>query len=436
MLEIFIPFIVLIYYSFYLLKNNYKNILPGLIFVSFFVFSTNYENFGLGFDVYRYLHRIIGISLVIALIFHIVIHRVNVFEELTPKLILLFFCVLILSFIGNNVNTDLYLHYLRNFIFIGAIVLYLFYVVDDDEKLQNLFNLIISITIILSFFVIFEVFQNGWGYRVGLFYSNPNYLGYSFIPGLAFTGFHRNRYIGWIFLPIIIFAIFATGSRAAELSSIFILIVYLFQIDFKRLYLLIFVSLIFVLILIFFDSIVFNMNFNNSRYMIAKIALNIFHAEPINGMGYGQFRINFHQYVDQEIMGMNNNDINDMLRAYKTEYGYSASVGHLANLQPGQTTPSFHYENRSLEKMTHNDFISIAVELGTFGILFLIYFFYKLYLELKKLLITNKNYYYLSLGLIGGSLIFSFFHNNLTSFVFWFILFIPFIINRNQARIT
>ena len=170
--------------------------------------------------------------------------------------------------------------------------------------------------------------------------------------------------------------------------------------------------------------------------MIAKIALNIFHAEPINGMGYGQFRINFHQYVDQEIMGMNNNDINDMLRAYKTEYGYSASVGHLANLQPGQTTPSFHYENRSLEKMTHNDFISIAVELGTFGILFLIYFFYKLYLELKKLLITNKNYYFLSLGLIGGSLIFSLFHNNLTTFVFWFILFIPFIINRNFDRAT
>ena len=81
--------------------------------------------------------------------------------------------------------------------------------------------------------------------------------------------------------------------------------------------------------------------------------------------------------------------------------------------------------------MTHNDLLTVISELGLIGILFVVILFYKIYLELKRLLLHNRTNYYLSIALIGSSLIFSFFHNNMTSFMFWFVIFIPFIMNRN-----
>ena len=84
--------------------------------------------------------------------------------------------------------------------------------------------------------------------------------------------------------------------------------------------------------------------------------------------------------------------------------------------------------------MTHNDLLTVIVELGLIGLAFLLFLFYKLYLELKKLLLHNREHFFLSIGLISGSFIFSLFHNNLTSFVFWFVIFIPFIMNRNYKK--
>ena len=89
---------------------------------------------------------------------------------------------------------------------------------------------------------------------------------------------------------------------------------------------------------------------------------------------------------------------------------------------------------KNKEIMTHNDVLTIVAELGLLGIACTVFLFYKLYIELQKLLLHNKQYFFLSISLIGSSLIFSLFHNNLTSFVFWFILFIPFIINRNYIK--
>ena len=154
---------------------------------------------------------------------------------------------------------------------------------------------------------------------------------------------------------------------------------------------------------------------------------------PINGIGYGQFKRDFRLYVDQNILNMNNNEVSDVLRTYTSKYGYSASVG----LQSHQASPYAYKPNvQGQEKMTHNDLLTIVAELGLAGVVFLIFLFYKLYAELKKLLLHSRNNFFLSIGLIGGSLVFSLFHNNLTSFVFWFILFVPFIMNRNYERAT
>ena len=95
-----------------------------------------------------------------------------------------------------------------------------------------------------------------------------------------------------------------------------------------------------------------------------------------------------------------------------------------------------HEMTRNTEKMTHNDLIKIIAELGSLGIVFLLFYLYKLYFGLRELLNNSREYFYISLSLLIGSLTFSLFHNNITSFVFWFILFLPFIMNRNYLKRT
>jgi O-antigen ligase len=274
---------------------------------------------------------------------------------------------------------------------------------DTDEKLQELFQLIIAITVLLSLFVVVEVLQIGWG-RVWLFYSNPNYLGYALLPGLVLAIFSKQKYKQLI-VPLIIFSIFATGSRAAELSVVFIVLLFvLFNIkQMNKAYLIVSLLIVTSTSILFFDKIVTNQDFNGTRGVLAKISLNVFNEHPINGMGYGQFRKNFHTYVDEDIRKIGNIEIEKALA-------------------------------ENAEKMTHNDFLTVVAELGLIGLVFVIFLFYKLYGELEKLLLHSRNNYFLSIGLIGSSLIFSLFHNNLTSFVFWFILFVPFIMNRNYEK--
>ena len=403
MINDLIPIFAIGYFFLFLRSNHANNILTGLIFISYFVFATNYTNYGLDFDIFRYLHRGVGVLVAIALVVYIYRGRVNVFKEQTVIILALFLLTLLLSFIGNDIYMAYYIHYIRNFIFIALIVTYLYFILDTDEKLQELFQLVIAITVLLSLFVVVEVLQIGWG-RAWLFYSNPNYLGYALLPGLVLAIFSKQKYKQLI-VPLIIFSIFATGSRAAELSAVFIVLLFVFF-NIKQLnkaYLAVSLLIVISTSILFFDKIVTNQDFNGTRGVLAKISLNVFNERPINGMGYGQFRKSFGRYIDEDIRKIGNIEIEKALA-------------------------------ENAEKMTHNDFLTIVAELGLIGLVFVIFLFYKLYGELNKLLLHSRNNYFLSIGLIGGSLIFSLFHNNLTSFVFWFILFAPFIMNRNYEK--
>ena len=125
----------------------------------------------------------------------------------------------------------------------------------------------------------------------------------------------------------------------------------------------------------------------------------------------------------------------DSLRPYAVIYGNSPSVWrtstYVDSVNPN-SLPYFYYLNNQ-EKMTHNDLLTIIAELGIVGLIFLIFLIYKLYFELSQMLIYDRRNYYLSFSLITGSILFSLFHNNLTTYIFWFILFIPFIFNRNNT---
>lgn len=429
-----IPIIVLFYFFYHLKNTSFNNILSGLIFVSFFIFATNYSNYGLDFDIFRYLHRFIGVVVVIALLFYILKNKINFLKDSIPKILLIFFLVLLLSFLDNDVYVEYYVHYIRNFIFIAFIATYLFYSLDSEVKLEELFSLIIAISLILSGFVLLEliqpvIFNEGgltWEGRSRLYFGNANYLAYTLLPGSILALFSNNKIYGRIAALIIAIAIFASGSRAVELSICIALAVHLFYFKYKVKYLVPFISILILIFTLFFETIVTNHNYSNVRYVLAKISFNILRENPINGIGYGQFKKSFHEYVNQDIIDMNNSEVNEVY--------FANQPNSMLNINMSKDDIEDLAKYGGKEKMTHNDLLTIISELGFLGILFTVYIFYKLYIELQKLLLHNRRYFFLSIGLISGSLIFSLFHNNLTSFVFWFILFIPFIMNRNYKK--
>ena len=431
-----IPFFILGYFLLFFKNNRLNNLLTGLIFVSFFAFATNYYDFGLEFSVFRYLHRIIGSLIAISLVFHVFSHRINVFKELMPRILTLFFLVLLLSFVGNDIYAPYYFHYVRNFIFVTLIVLYLYYMLDSNEKLNELFKLIIAITIILTLSIF--IYQVTMGlknhefhriYQTNLFFSNPNYLAYSLLPGFVLTLFSEKKY-RFLFLFLIFYGMLATGSRAALVGAVFALAVDIYFKQYRKIYLVPILLTFLLITTLFFNNIIINTQTSSARYVLTFITINIFKEHPVNGIGYGQFRKKFRTYIDDDIIKMGSYEVNDTLRGY--EGGFPTSI-ILSSMKPNQLKQQG--LDLETEKMTHNDLLTIVAELGLLGIACTVFIFYKLYIELQKLLLHNKKYFFLSISLIGSSLIFSLFHNNLTSFVFWFILFIPFIINRNYMKI-
>ncbi|MDC0599168.1 O-antigen ligase family protein [Candidatus Pseudothioglobus singularis] len=430
MINNLIPFLVLGYFLLYIKKTGVNNLLLYLMFVSFFVFATNYSNYGLDIDIFRYLHRVIGIAVILDLVFHIIRNKINFFKDSIPQIQLIFFLVLLLSFFGNDLNMPHYLHYVRNFIFVASICLYLFYKLDSNKKLDNLFGLVKGITILLSCFIFLEFFQKGWEDPVRLFYGNANYLAYSLLLGLSLILFSKSGFKKIVTTFIVIIAIFATGSRAAELATLFIIICYLFNVQYPKKYLISFFLVGLTLVIFFSEQIIKNKNYNNTRTLIAQVSFNIFKDNPINGLGYGQFRTQFRDYISQDIFNKNNNEVNDILRGYRGDFPSSEILASMDKIDKA---------NQGLfintEKMTHNDLLTVVTELGLIGLFCVIFFFYKLYIELSNLLLYKRSDFLFSIGIIGGSLIFSLFHNNMTSFVFWFVLFIPFIMNRNYKKL-
>jgi len=430
----FIPIIAITWFAYFIRNNRINNPMVGLIFISYLFFATNYSDFGLdlNFDIFRSLHRLIGIACILMFFVYALKNRVNILNEWVSRIMILYMLTLLFSFIGNDIYLENYIHYVRNFVFISFIVLFLYYKLDSDAKLDELFKLIGMATLLLSFFMLIQIFSKGWGGRETLFFSNANYLAIILLPGFTILLFSQIKY--WQILSLLVLvSIFATGSRAVELSVVFILCLFLFS-NIKRFnknYLIVFLLALITALVLFFDNIVIKKRIDGTRLVVSKIVLNIFSENPVNGIGYGQFKRDFRLYVDQNILNMNNNELSDVLRTYTSKYGYSASVG----LQSYQTSPYAYKPNvQGQEKMTHNDLLTIVAELGLLGIACVVFLFYKLYIELQKLLLHNRDYFFLSIGLIGSSLIFSLFHNNLTSFVFWFVLFIPFIMNRNYIK--
>ena len=145
-----LPFIFIGYFFYFRINNNVNNIFLILIFLSYFVFATNYENYGLDFDLYRYIHKTIGVLTIVSLIHHVIINKLSVFDSKVFYLLSFFFFAIGLSFFGNDLYLPHYLHYSRNFLFIFLVVLFIFFKLEEKKNIDELFQFIVDITLIFS----------------------------------------------------------------------------------------------------------------------------------------------------------------------------------------------------------------------------------------------------------------------------------------------
>ena len=429
-----IPFFVISYLLYFYKSNRLNNVLTISLFVSFYLFATNYTHFGLDVSVFRYIHRLVGILAVGALIFYFFRNHHSFLKDHVPWTMALFFFSILISYLGNDINFESYFHYLRNYIFISAVVLYLYFYIDSNEKLEEIFALISLTTLILSSCLILEKLISGDLFlRAELFYPNPNYLAYTLLPGFALQIFSIDKY-KWFKVSISMLGVLSTFSIASMIGVFAIVLIFMIYKKKKVLVL----SALTLGILFSFSYFENNFTKNNSdvRTIISRIVLNAVKQNPINGIGYGQFVSKFGLYVDKKIYEDAPSELKDILANYYYDFGYSLSVGAILtkDRRISYERSSIYSSTPVKEKMTHNDLFTIISELGLIGLSVIIFLFYRIYQQLKKLLLYKRQYYYLTISLISGSLVFSMFHNNLTSFMFWFLIYIPFIINKNNEK--
>jgi len=412
-----IPFIGLGSLIFFRNFFKHKPILVTL-FLSIFFFATNFEDYGTNTHFFRFVHKFIGVVAILHLFFLIFKKRIDTSDNPIVLPLVGFFLAIIFSAVGNSLDYFSYLALLQNFIFVSLVSVYISYQISSKEDIHTLTKLILLFCGIFFIGALYDILRDmifmldGFGSqkRVSIHFSNPNFLAYYLNFCLALVVFSKLKRKLLLSTPIIFLIIF-TQSLSSIGGSLVILILYF---SFKE-----FISLKFLIVSVFSIAIGFSYwislkDSNSTRMNLIEIGVNMFVNNPGNGIGYGQFKSKFQNYTDSiknfshemdEVIMSHDNRVSD---AFLESHGLI----------------------RKSEKMTHNDLLTIISELGIFGIAAILYIFLFLYRQLSEVYSKNKRLFYMSFSLITYSFLFSLFHNNMTSIIFWLIISFPAVINR------
>ena len=114
-----LPLIMTAYLFYFRRDRSLNNLLLMIVFLSYLAFATNYETYGLDFDLYRYLHKFIGMLAVAGLAHHLFKNNLTTLNNSVFYLLLMFLLVIGVSYFGNDLYMPYYFHYARNFLFIS-----------------------------------------------------------------------------------------------------------------------------------------------------------------------------------------------------------------------------------------------------------------------------------------------------------------------------
>ena len=96
-----LPLIMIAYLFYFRRDRSLNNLLLMTLFLSYFAFATNYTNYGLDFDLYRYLHKFIGVLAVVGLVHHVFKNNITILNNGVFYLLLMFLLAIGVSYFGN-----------------------------------------------------------------------------------------------------------------------------------------------------------------------------------------------------------------------------------------------------------------------------------------------------------------------------------------------
>jgi len=427
-IEFFPIFAFFIFLKFRNLDSN--NFWVSLTFFSLFFLASNFDDMGSGIHVYRYIHKFIGLVLIISLGFYIFKNKISIHKDNFVQLLSLFGIAILFSYFENPTNSDFYI-YLRNFVFTGLVSVAIYFLVDTREKLFELATLIVKLGVLLSalglvdyFILLYKQSQNFMDLasfvfaRINTVQENPNFFGFIILFSMLFLKISRVKHKP-IYYIMFILMIILSASRSIILGAfvVFIIEIYSYfknhlEVNFNKIATAFIIFLLFLFI-VFSSFVKRSENMSTARLDIASIAINILQENPFNGIGYGQFKTKYFLYADEDYEDTYSNEMIWSIKSHKL------------------TLDELRKQDINLlkiQKMTHNDLLTIISELGFIGVLFssiIIWQTYVRYKAIKDQLISN-----LSFNLFIVLFAFSMFHNSINSPIFWFIFSIPFILER------
>ena len=85
-----LPLIMATYLFYFRRDRGLNSLLLMIVFLSYLAFATNYETYGLDFDLYRYLHKFIGMLTVVGLVYHVFKNNITILNNSVFYLLLMF----------------------------------------------------------------------------------------------------------------------------------------------------------------------------------------------------------------------------------------------------------------------------------------------------------------------------------------------------------
>ena len=376
-----LPILLFAYLFFFEYKKNGDIFLVLILFCGYISFSSNYA-----FPIYRILYQLIQVAIFIV---YLAKYKFDFLKTKTGKWLAIYLLFIFISSLGNRYNEEYWISVL-NFITIFFVIAFVTKNINDLQKLYKLLSFLKRLVFIVAIFTIIAfVFER---VRIELTTNNTNYLAYFLGIGFSIALFLPESKKNRIIAPVIGLAILCTSSRIVVISSLIIILIYILSRKRKLIVNLLLIAVGLVAMVGFVDI---SKYFDQSRYAdidkdastverieIIQTSKKIIAENPVNGIGYSQFQYEFLHYVSKN-----------------TEY--------LANAE---------------EIVTHNDFIRVIDELGLPALVFFLYMIITQFVILWKLPVVLR---LLLMGVFISNISYSTSHNNLNSFLFWFLLTLP-----------
>lgn len=399
LIKLFGPVVFLSVFSVMGWKYRKACITGPLFYVSCFVAMSSNFSF-----IYRQAFQSIQVILILSALFVLINRRrVNSINGVFIVCILL-----ILSSVAFSHVDSYSISQTVNFFSIVGVFNYLIVFLDTKERMLLFVRYIGLLSFVSACLAIIE-YMHGQVVRVEATFSNPNYLSFFLGIGFCIISVQQKNTFYWVKLAVIFIVIVMTGSRAGLIFPLIMLAWNIYKDSGNaRLVIKVPIGIAVIAALVVSGATRFSDVDNTSgsdaeRLIFARIAFEMANDNPVSGVGWGRFPLEFSAYASTADVVL-------------TSHGNEIDVS-------GQDL-----------RVTHNDLARILAELGYTGfILFSALSFRLLICALR----VSKNEYAFVFPVWAGIFLFSLTHNNLNSLMFWFFFLLPMLISiKSDLRLS